>query len=169
MTAPEIIRGRARWFLAQRREGCIKFVRRCRRRARMISGQALVGETCITMSSLCVFPHTFYAAIFLFSVKFRVFRGYKMTRGLIACGVTNHKNSEPRNTRNFTDETAPHTVSFLTRKPHRPLPLYACCDFAFFLCSAGYFFRVFVSSCEICSAGGHLDTPRKSGCGRSLL
>ena len=42
------------------------------------------------MSSLCVFPHTFYAAIFLFSVKFRVFRGYKMTRGLIVCGVTNH-------------------------------------------------------------------------------
>ena len=46
------------------------------------------------------------------------------------------QNSEPRNTRNFTDETTSHTVIFLTRKPYRP----ACCDFAFFLCSAGCFF-----------------------------
>ena len=40
----------------------------------------------ITMFELCVFPHTFYAVIFL-SVKFRGFRGYKMTQRLIAYGV----------------------------------------------------------------------------------
>jgi hypothetical protein len=48
--------------------------------------------------------------------------------------------SRPRITRNFTDETAPHIVSFLTRKPHRPLPLYACCDFAFSLFCDLFFF-----------------------------
>ena len=84
-----------------------EIIRRCRRFSQIraspeticvISGW-IISHFCIAMSGLCVFPHTFYAAIFLFSVKFRVFRGYK-------CRV--HATlSKPRNTRNFTDKTAP--------------------------------------------------------------
>ena len=62
--------------------------------------------------------------------------------------------SEPRNTRNFTDETAPHTVSFLTRN-RIDLPVVTLR----FGGSAGCFF---VSSCEIRSSGRRLGAPAKN-------
>ena len=93
----------------------------------------------ITMSNLCVFSHTFYAAVFL--IRENLWFPWLQNDPRANClRCDKSQNSEPRNTRNFTDETAPHTVSVLTRKPHRHLPLCACCDFAFFFVLRSVFF-----------------------------
>ena len=101
-------------------------------------------DLCVLLSPIFVLFRTrFYAATSL--IRENPCNSWLKNEQVTCCPRCHtSQNQEPRITRVFTDETAPHTVSFLTRKLHRHLPLYACCDFAFFLCSSGYFSYYYV-------------------------